>query len=70
MAIAELDIHGVFVPTFMALMLIAYVTSRGVRLVLERAGFYRLVWHRALFDLALYVLLLGAFFYLFPELAA
>ncbi|WP_101675083.1 DUF1656 domain-containing protein [Alloalcanivorax mobilis] len=70
MAMAELDIHGVFVPTFMALMLVAYVASRGLRLVLERSGFYRLVWHRALFDLALYVVLLGAFFYLFEQINA
>jgi hypothetical protein len=27
--------------------------------VLAWAGFYRLVWHRSLFDLALFVILLG-----------
>jgi len=27
--------------------------------LLDATGFYRLVWHRALFDLAIYVILLG-----------
>ena len=31
-----------------------------LRRLLERTGAYRYVWHRALFDLALYVVLLGA----------
>jgi hypothetical protein len=26
---------------------------------LDALGFYRLIWHRALFDLAIYVILLG-----------
>jgi hypothetical protein len=30
-----------------------------VRRLIAATGFYRLVWHRPLFDLALYVLLLG-----------
>lgn len=65
---AEVDIYGVFVPVFMVLMLVAYGLSRGVRLALERTGFYALVWHRALFDLALYVLLLGALFFVVQEI--
>lgn len=67
---AEVDIYGVFVPTFMVLMLVTYGLSRGLRLVLERSGFYALVWHRALFDLALYVVLLGALFFAFQEITA
>ncbi|AWN36364.1 DUF1656 domain-containing protein [Methylobacterium radiodurans] len=56
----ELDLYGVFVPSLAAWMLLAFVIVLPLRWILARAGFYRLVWHRPLFDLALYVLLLGA----------
>jgi hypothetical protein len=55
----ELDIYGVFVPSLTAWMILAFLISLIVRWVLARTGFYRLVWHRPLFDLALYVVLLG-----------
>ncbi|SFF15443.1 DUF1656 domain-containing protein [Methylobacterium sp. 13MFTsu3.1M2] len=55
----ELDLYGVFVPSLAAWMLIAFALSLRVRRVLARTGFYRMVWHRPLFDLALYVVLLG-----------
>ena len=55
----ELDLYGVFVPSLAAWMLLAFLISLVVRRVLALCGFYRLVWHRPLFDLALYVILLG-----------
>jgi hypothetical protein len=55
----ELDIYGVFVPSLAAWMLVAFLISLVARWVLAWTGFYRLVWHRPLFDLALYVVLLG-----------
>ncbi|KQS83690.1 MULTISPECIES: DUF1656 domain-containing protein [unclassified Methylobacterium] len=55
----ELDLYGVFVPSLAAWMLIAFALSLLLRRVLARTGFYRMVWHRPLFDLALYVVLLG-----------
>ena len=56
----EFDIYGVYFPAFavfaaIALLLQIVVINR----VLDALGFYRLVWHRALFDLAIYVILLG-----------
>lgn len=68
MWIAELDIYGVYVPMFMVLMLVAYLLNRALRIALERFGFYTLVWHRALFDLSMYVALLGALFFAFQEI--
>ncbi len=35
-----------------------------LRWLLERVGFYQLVWHRSLFNLALYVLLVGGVVFL------
>ena len=58
--IGEINIDGVFVPSFGILMLVAFVLTWAVRRLLVAAGAYHLVWHRALFDLALYVMLLGA----------
>jgi hypothetical protein len=55
----ELDIYGVFVPSLAAWVLLAFLISLIVRRILSWIGFYRLVWHRPLFDLALYVVLLG-----------
>jgi hypothetical protein len=58
--IGELDVSGIFLPTLLVMMGIAYVLFLLVHGVLNRVRFYRLVWHRALFNVALYALLLGA----------
>jgi len=58
--IGDLDISGVIVPTLMVLMGITYLLYLVVHALLTRAHFYRLVWHRALFNVGLYALLLGA----------
>ncbi|AJP58399.1 hypothetical protein UC34_18465 [Pandoraea vervacti] len=55
----EIDIYGVFVPTLLALMVVAFVLTGALRFVLARLGFYRLVWHRSLFNLAVYIIALG-----------
>ena len=58
--IGDLDISGVFLPTLLVLMGITYGFYLVVHGLLTRVHFYRLVWHRALFNVALYALLLGA----------
>ena len=60
----ELDIAGVLVPSLVLWLVIAYALSALLRALLRRLGFYRLVWHRALFDFALFVCLLGGIVYL------
>jgi hypothetical protein len=57
--IGEIDILGVFVPAVLVLMFIAYLMNFVIRTALERVGFYRFVWHRSIFDLGIYVLVLG-----------
>ncbi|MEM5343582.1 DUF1656 domain-containing protein [Paraburkholderia azotifigens] len=57
--IGEIDVLGVFVPSVLVLMFIAYLVNLAIRTVLARVGFYRLVWHRSIFDLGIYVLVLG-----------
>jgi hypothetical protein len=57
---SDLDVYGVFLPALFAWMLLAFVISLPLRRLLAWSGFYRLVWHRPLFDIAFYVVLLGA----------
>ena len=56
----EIDLAGVYVPYLLVAAALAFLVSVPLRRVLAWTGFYRLVWHRALFDLALFVVLLGA----------
>jgi len=57
---ADFDIYGVYVPRLLVLMLLALVLIIALRRALAWIGAYSLVWHRGLFDLALFVLVLGA----------
>ena len=58
--IAEFDLYGVFVPALLVWAALALLAAAAVRRALRRLGLYRLVWHPPLFDLALFVTLLGA----------
>ena len=60
----EIDIAGVFLPSLLLWLVIAYALSALLRAQLRRFGFYRLVWHRALFDFAVCVCLRGGIVYL------
>jgi hypothetical protein len=56
----EFDIYGVYFPALAVFAAIAFVVQLGIKRLLDVPGFYRLVWHRALVDLAIYVILLAA----------
>ncbi|WDD90620.1 DUF1656 domain-containing protein (plasmid) [Burkholderia sp. FERM BP-3421] len=58
--IGEVDVFGVFVPAPLFLMLIAYLINLAIGRLLTWVGFYRLVWHRSVFDLGIYVFVLAA----------
>jgi len=57
--IGELDIYGVYVPIFVVVAAVAFLLQLLLKRVLDACGLYRFLWHRALFDLAIYVILLG-----------
>ena len=63
----EIDLSGVLVPSLLVWLLAAYALCAILRPVFQRAGLYGLVWHRALFDLAVFVCVLGAIVYLSSE---
>jgi len=55
----EFNLYGVFIPSLMVWTAIAVALTALMRAGLRLAGVYRLVWHPALFDLALFVIVLG-----------
>jgi len=57
--IAEFDVYGVFVPSLLVWVVLALLLTSVLRRVLRWLGFYRIVWHRPLVDLALLVIVLG-----------
>jgi protein AaeX len=57
--IGEISLYGIYVPPLLLLMLPALLLSRLLSGVMARVGFYRMVWHPALFDLSLFVIVLG-----------
>ena len=61
--IGEVSLYGLYLPPLLLLTLAALVVSRVLKLVLARTGFYRVVWHPALFDFSLFVIVLGALTY-------
>jgi hypothetical protein len=58
--IGEASFYGLFVPWLMLLCGITLAVQWLVRRALGALGVYRWVWHPALFDTALFVLLLYA----------
>jgi hypothetical protein len=65
---AELDIDGVYVPSLLLLAVFAFLVTAVLRALLARTGFYALVWHRALFDFATFLIVLGGTVYLLRDL--
>jgi len=55
----EFDIFGAFVPALLVYAAAAFGLKEIVCRRLLVLGVYRFVWHRPLFDTALFVLLLG-----------
>jgi hypothetical protein len=56
----EVNLSGVVLPAALLWAGIAFLLSSVISRTLSRMGFYALVWHRALFDAALFVLFWGA----------
>lgn len=57
---AEFEFYGLYLPRLMVLMLLSFVLLVVVRRSFALMRLYSIVWHRSLFDLCVYVLLLGA----------
>jgi len=56
----EFDFAGIYLSTVVATAIMAFVALFVLRKILLRIGVYRIVWHPALFDAALFVILWAA----------
>lgn len=56
--IADVDVLGFYVPSLVAWALAAVVPFLLIRWFLFTTRLYRFVWHRALFNVTLYLLIL------------
>jgi hypothetical protein len=54
--IGEFSLAGVFVPAFLVSAALAFLLVSVAKRVLRLARFYRLVWHPALFDASLFMI--------------
>ncbi len=59
----EVDFFGVFLSPFLLWGTLAFVLLLLLRALLGRAGIYAHVWHRPLFDLSLYLIILALLVY-------
>lgn len=57
--IGELDLYGVLFSPLLLWAVLAFAIMAVLRRFLAVVGFYHLVWHRPLFDLGLYIIILG-----------
>lgn len=55
----ELDIFGVYVAPFALMMLAAWIATIPLRLLGDRLGLSHAVWHPALFNSCVYVIVLS-----------
>ena len=55
----EVSLFGALAPSLLLYFLAAIPLFLAVNRLASPLGFYRLVWHRALFDLALFTILLA-----------
>lgn len=55
----EINIDGVFIAPFAGYLLVAFVLFFLVRIVFDRYSIQRWVWHRPLFDIAVFVIILS-----------
>lgn len=63
--IKEVSVAGIYVSPIAVYLVAAGGAFLPLRWVFDRVGIQRIVWHRALFDLAVYVILLSVITLLF-----
>jgi hypothetical protein len=63
----DIDVYGVFVPSLLLSLVISYALCAALCRLFRRSGLYRIVWHRAMFDFAVFICLLGVVVYLSSE---
>jgi len=57
--IKEINLFGIYIAPFAGYMALALVFFIPLRIYFDRIQLQRYVWHRALFDMAVYVIILS-----------
>ncbi len=65
----EIDFFGVFLSPFLLWGTVAFGLLLLLRALLGRTGLYAHVWHRPLFDLSLYLIILALLVYVARRLS-
>jgi fructose-specific phosphotransferase system IIC component len=55
----ELDIAGVYITPILGWAIVALLVWTVLRRLIDKAGLARWIWHRGLFDAALFIIVLG-----------
>ncbi len=55
----EVNLFGIFIAPFAAYLAVALVIFIPLRLLFDRYGVQRWVWHRPLFDVSIFVIILS-----------
>ena len=58
MSFVEIDILGVYVAPIVPLMIVAFLVTLVLRWVALALGLFRWIWHPALFELSVYLIVL------------
>jgi len=58
--IGDLSFYGIYLPALALPLAMAYLASAALRALLSLTPFYRWVWHRALFNVSVFVIVLHA----------
>jgi protein AaeX len=60
MSFVELNVFGVLISPFVALMVVAFAISMVLRWVAVELGWVRGIWHPALFEFSVFIIVLTA----------
>ena len=55
----EINIFGIYVSPFVGLFVIALLIFFPIRLLFDRYAIQRWVWHRPLFDISVFIIILS-----------
>lgn len=63
----EFHIGGILISTIVPAMVVALIVTPLLSMLLVRIGFYKYVWQRPIVDVAILLILFGAFVVLLPD---
>ena len=55
----EIDLEGIYVAPFVGYLFVALLVFIPVRMLFDRWAIQRWVWHRPLFDISIFVIILS-----------